>query len=250
VRTDLKPALHLPARVTEVTGTQRRTTLGHLPRGVTMVEHVMAALAGLRIDNCLVEVNALEPPGLDGSAGPYVRALNRAGRRLQPVPKPVWAVDRPIVVQQIGATLAAYPPADRELRVSYFLDYGLPSPIGMHRHTEIITPENFASALADCRTYLTEAEAQELRRQGVGVRTRINDLIVFGPHGPLENQLRFADEPARHKILDILGDLALTGHDVRGHVLACRSGHPLNVELARQILWQIEGAGKGSDQAA
>jgi UDP-3-O-acyl-N-acetylglucosamine deacetylase len=221
-----------------------------MPRGVTMVEHVLAALSGLRIDNCMVEVDNLEPPGLDGSAGPYVRALNQAGRILQPVARTIWAVDQPIIVRQSGASLAIYPPADRELHVTYFLEYGLSSPIGMQRHFETITPQNFAGALADCRTYLTEAEALELRRRGVGTRTKINDLVIFGPHGPMENRLRFADEPSRHKVLDVVGDLALTGHDIRGQVLACRSGHPLNVELARQLIRAVESNGHARKRAA
>jgi UDP-3-O-acyl N-acetylglucosamine deacetylase len=249
VRTDLKPAVEIPARADLVTGTCRRTTLGYLPRSVTLVEHVLAALAGLRIDNCVVEVNALEPPGLDGSAGPFARALQAAGQTVQPVPKPVWAVDRPVIVRQKGATLAIYPPRQQEFRVSYCLDYGLKSPIGLQRHSETITPASFRARLAECRTYLTEAEALEMRRQGIGLRTCVNDLLVFGPRGPIDNRLRFANEPCRHKILDILGDLSLTGHDIRGHVLGYRSGHPLNVELARQLVYQIEG-GKVSRLAA
>ncbi len=243
VRTDLRPPVHLPARVAEVTGTNRRTTLGHPPRCVAMVEHVLAALAGLRIDNCIVEVDAMEPPGLDGSAGPYVRALHSAGRQRQSALRPVWAVDQPVVLHQAGASLAIYPSEEQELRVSYFVDYGLRSPIVVQRRSETITPEVFSEQLADCRTYLTEAEAQEMRRQGIGTRTRLTDLVVFGPRGPIDNRLRFADEPARHKILDVVGDLALTGHDIRGHVLACRSGHPLNVEMARQLAKRIEATG-------
>lgn len=250
VRTDLTPAVHIPARIDQVTGTSRRTTLGRMPRCVTMVEHVLAACSGLRIDNCYVEVNNLEPPGLDGSAGPYVRALLKAGRQLQSARKTIWAVDQSLLVRQPGATLAIHPPVTREYRISYLLDYGLNSPIGMQRHHQTVTTRSFTSDLADCRTYLTEAEAQELQRQGIGQRTRINDLVVFGPHGPIDNTLRFADEPARHKVLDIVGDLALLGHDVRGHVVAYRSGHPLNVALARRILSAIEAVEKPAKQAA
>jgi UDP-3-O-acyl N-acetylglucosamine deacetylase len=249
VRTDLHPEVRIPARGDQVTGTNRRTTLGPMPRGVTMVEHVLAALAGLRIDNCLVEINALELPGLDGSAGPYVRALCRAGTIVQSAPRTIWAAERSIVVRQNGATLALHPPARNELRISYFLDYGQKSPIMIQRYNQTITATSFASDLADCRTYLTEDEAQEMRRQGIGVRTRISDLVVFGPRGPIDNRLRFADEPSRHKALDILGDLSLVGQDIRGHVVAYRSGHPLNVELAKQILQDIEATKLGKQAA-
>src|SRR5205823_13847418 len=104
--------------------------------------------------------------------------------------------------------------------------------------TQTVTPERFAHDVAGCRTFVLESEALELRRQGLGTRTTASDLLVFGPRGPIDNRLRFADEPARHKILDILGDLSLFGHDLRGHVVAYRSGHPLNVELVRTLTQQ------------
>ena len=93
----------------------------------------------------------------------------------------------------------------------------------------------FAQELADCRTFLLEAEARYLRSLGLGLQTTPADLLVFGPGGPIDNQLRYANEPARHKVLDVVGDLALLGVDLVGHVVACRSGHPLNAELARGL---------------
>jgi UDP-3-O-acyl-N-acetylglucosamine deacetylase len=119
--------------------------------------------------------------------------------------------------------------------VSYFLDYGLRSPIGRQVHTQVVTPGSFAQELAGCRTFILESEATELRRQGLGTRTTASDLLVFGPRGPVNNRLRFANEPARHKVLDLVGDLSLLGADLRGHVVAYRSGHPLNVELVRVL---------------
>ncbi|HXG10889.1 MAG TPA: UDP-3-O-acyl-N-acetylglucosamine deacetylase [Gemmataceae bacterium] len=235
VRTDLTPPVQIPARVDNVTGTQRRTTLGRPPAHVALVEHVLAALAGLRIDNCRVELNAPEPPGLDGSAYRFVEALRGAGAVLQPARRAVWGVATPVVVAQNGATLALHPAEDDNLTISYLLNYGPDAPIGWQIHTQTITPENFANNLAACRTFLLDHEAAELRRQGLGARTTVADLVVFGPHGPLANRLRYADEPARHKVLDIVGDLALFGADLRGHVVGYRSGHPLNVELVRVL---------------
>jgi UDP-3-O-acyl N-acetylglucosamine deacetylase len=235
VRTDLRPRTSIPACLDNVTGTQRRTTLGHPPAQIGLVEHVLAALAGLRIDNCQIELNAPEPPGMDGSSRQFVEALNNAGCVLQTARRPICAVSSPIIVEHQGATLALHPPEGDELQISYFLDYGLRSPIARQRHSEIITPESFANEIAGCRTFLLESEAHELRRQGLGVRTTTSDLVIFGDHGPIDNTLRYANEPARHKILDILGDLSLLGHDIRGHVVAYRSGHPLNVELARAL---------------
>jgi UDP-3-O-acyl N-acetylglucosamine deacetylase len=235
VRTDARPAAHVPAHVGQVTDTRRRTTLGRAPAQVGLVEHVLAALAGLRIDNCYVELDAPEPPGLDGSARGFVDALVRAGSVLQAARRPVWGVDEPVVVAQGGSTLALHPGPDDALKVSYLLDYGLDSPIGRQSHTQSVTPEGFVNDLADCRTFILESEVVELRRQGLGARTTPADLLVFGKRGPIQNCLRYANEPARHKVLDLLGDLALLGHDLRGHVVAYRSGHPLNVELVRTL---------------
>jgi UDP-3-O-acyl N-acetylglucosamine deacetylase len=235
VRSDLGPQAFIPARVEHVTDTQRRTTLGRAPLTVSLVEHVLAALAGLRIDNCYVELDAPEPPGFDGSARRFVDALEQAGILLQAARRAVWRVEHPVVVRQGGATLALHPPQAEELRISYLLDYGPASPIGWQMHTQTVTPEAFVNNVADCRTFVLEQEAQELQRQGLGVRTTTADLLVFGPCGPIDNRLRHANEPARHKVLDLIGDLSLLGHDLRGHVVAYRSGHPLNVELVRTL---------------
>lgn len=253
VRTDLRPRLHLPAHIDRVTGTQRRTTLGHPPGQIGLVEHVLAALAGLRIDNCQVELNAPEPPGLDGSARGFVSALLDAGICRQGARRPIFGVGQSLVLTARGATLALHPPlpnlfaaptepgvaVDHELHLSYFLDYGLTSPIARQVHSQLLTPGSFAQELASCRTFVLEEEATELRRLGLGTRTTAADLIVFGRRGPLDNVLRYANEPARHKVLDLVGDLALLGADLCGHIVAYRSGHPLNVELVRRLHQQL-----------
>ncbi len=243
VRTDLPKRPQVSARLENVTGTKRRTTLGTAPRCVGLVEHVLAALAGLHLDNCFVEVNAPEPPGLDGSAQGFVQVLRQAGAQLQNAPRDLWTVAAPLVVQQPRATLGLHPHSLPELRASYFLDYGLTSPIGWQTHTQAVTPESFGNDLACCRTFILEDEVLELQRQGLGKRTQVNDLLVFGRRGPIHNRLRFANEPARHKILDLVGDLSLLGVDLHGHLVAYRSGHPLNVELARALADRIAAAG-------
>jgi UDP-3-O-acyl N-acetylglucosamine deacetylase len=235
VRTDLHPRVHVPARIDQVTGTNRRTTLGQAPAQVGLVEHVLAALAGLRLDNCYVELNAPEPPGLDGSAQGFVEALQSAGVVLQPARRTVWCVDHPMVVSAGGATLALHPAPTDRLEISYLLNYGLNSPIDRQVYSGALTPETFVNDIARCRTFLLKAEAEELRRQGLGTRTTLSDLLVFGAHGPIDNHLRFANEPARHKVLDIVGDLSLLGEDLHGHIVAYRSGHPLNIALVQGL---------------
>ncbi len=250
VRTDLRPQVQIPARIDQVSGSQRRTTLGRSPAQVTLVEHVLAALAGLRIDNCFVHVNAPEPPGLDGSARGFVNMLRQAGIVLQSARRSIWCVTQPVVIAQNGATLAVHPPLADELSISYVLDYGLSSPIDRQMSTEQITPESFANELAGCRTFLLEEEAAAMRRQGLGTRATLADLLVFGRHGPIDNRLRCANEPARHKILDLVGDLSLLGHDLRGRLVAYRSGHPLNADLVRILSRQLASAENGNGVSA
>jgi UDP-3-O-[3-hydroxymyristoyl] N-acetylglucosamine deacetylase len=239
VRTDLRPRAQIPAHICNVTGTQRRTTIGHAPAQVGLVEHVLAALAGLHIDNCVVELNAPEPPGLDGSALRFVEALGEAGIELQPERRDLWCVESPVKLQTNGATLSLHPVETAGFTVSYFLDYGPTAPIIRQVHTQTITPGSFAHEIAMCRTFILESEVEELRRLGLGARTTAADLLIFGRHGPINNKVRFANEPARHKILDLIGDLSLLGADLCGHIVAYRSGHPLSIELVRTLFRQM-----------
>ena len=240
VRTDLGSQACISARVDNVTGTDRRTTLGRAPVQVGLVEHVLAALSGLRIDNCFVELDAPEPPGMDGSAQPFVRALRQAGTVMLSERRPIWTVTQPVTYRARGATITLHPLEAPELRISYLLDYGAESPIPWQIATQTITPGSFASEVATSRTFVTEDEAIALRNQGLGSRTVVTDLLVFGRQGPIDNPQRFGNEPARHKILDILGDLSLIGCDLRGHIVAYRSGHPHNVELVRLLALQMQ----------
>jgi UDP-3-O-acyl N-acetylglucosamine deacetylase len=240
VRTDVSGSEMIPAVVGSVTGTNRRTTLGRPPRHVALVEHVLAALAGLRVDNCLIHLDAAEPPGCDGSARQFVRALLKVGIVRQAASRAVWTVSRPVTLARAGATLTVHP-GEEDLKISYMLDYGARMPIGRQTHSQRITPERFTHSLADCRTFILEEEAAEFRRQGLGERMTPADLLVFGPRGPIQNRLRHADEPVRHKILDLVGDLALVGQDLRGHVVGYRSGHPLNVEMAGELCRMMAG---------
>ncbi len=240
VRTDVRPAVTITAKWDNVSGTNRRTTIGEPPTQVHLVEHVLAALSGLRIDNCEIEINASEPPGLDGSALPFVEALRDAGTTLQSSPRDIWTVREAFTVGQGRATLTIHPAADDELRLSYLLDYGPDSPIHRQRHTVVLTPESFHRELARCRTFVLDHEAETLKREGIGRHITPAEILVFGADGPIANRLRYTNEPARHKILDIIGDLALFGFDLRGHIIGCRSGHPLNVELVRMMAERLE----------
>ncbi|MEX0717994.1 MAG: UDP-3-O-acyl-N-acetylglucosamine deacetylase [Planctomycetaceae bacterium] len=244
LRTDLPGAAPIPAHIEYAVERHRRTALERDGVAVEMVEHVLAALAGLRIDNCLVELDAIEPPGLDGSAMPYVAALLDAGIVAQDRPRAALVIDKPLEVDSAcdGGRILAEPPAEDEFIIEYSLDYGPGSPVPASRYESEITPDTFAAEIASARTFILEAEVAALRAAGYGARTTARDLLVFSPDGTLvDNELRMPDECARHKLLDCIGDFALLGCDLRGRIRAERSGHRLNRELVRR-LWDRTSA--------
>ncbi|MCI0491720.1 MAG: UDP-3-O-acyl-N-acetylglucosamine deacetylase [Planctomycetes bacterium] len=240
VRHDLGPAAWVPAAVEFRIDVPRRTTLERNGVRVEMVEHVLAALAGMRVDNCEVWVNAAEMPGCDGSSRPFVEAINAVGVMEQRAPARQVVVERPVRVGDQDAWIEAQPSRTAGLSVSFELDFGPADPIGRQVYALDITPDSFSRELAPCRTFIPEKEAQAMLAQGVGQRVTPRDLLIFGPHGPIDNTLRFADECARHKALDVVGDLALTGCEVVGHVVAYRSGHRLHAELAKRLMDQAD----------
>jgi UDP-3-O-acyl N-acetylglucosamine deacetylase len=235
VRTDLPGSPAVPAHVRHVVERQRRTTIQRGAATVEMIEHVMAALSGLHIDNCIVEIDAGETPGCDGSSRAFVQALSAAGAIEQDRTRETLTIERPVTVQDGQATLTAHPGDAERLVLSYNLDYGRQTPIGKQSLFLDISPETFEHELAPSRTFLLEAEAVALRQAGIGGRATEADLLIFGPHGPIGNELRFSDECVRHKMLDMVGDLALLARDLAGHVVAHRSGHQLNAALVRAL---------------
>ena len=201
---------------------------------VQMVEHVASALAGLGIDCCLVRVSAEELPGLDGSARDFVAAIDDAGiERLGPPLEPL-VVREPCRVTDGDAWIEALPPVHPGLSVEYELDYG-PGPIGRQVLAVRVTPETYRTELAAARTFIMDAEAERLRGAGLAGHVTTRDLVVFGSDGPIDNPLRWPDECVRHKVLDLVGDLALAGRPIHAHVRASRSGHRLNAMLAARL---------------
>jgi UDP-3-O-[3-hydroxymyristoyl] N-acetylglucosamine deacetylase/3-hydroxyacyl-[acyl-carrier-protein] dehydratase len=236
LRSDLPDRPEVPALVQHVIPRQRRTTIERGPATVEMVEHVMAALAGLRVDNCLVEIDGPETPGCDGSSRAFAEALSGAGFVEQDAPRDVLVIDRPVTVREGDSVLTAFPGEAGHLVLAYQLDYGPRTPIGRQSFFVDVVPESFRDELSGSRTFLLQAEADTLRKAGIGSRTTERDLLIFGEDGVIGNELRYRDECARHKTLDLLGDLALVGKDLSGHVIAHRSGHQLNAALARKLL--------------
>jgi UDP-3-O-acyl N-acetylglucosamine deacetylase len=243
IRTDLPTPVRIPALIAHRIEAPRRTTLARQKAAVEMVEHILAALAGLQIDNCEVAANAAEMPGCDGSSGPFVEALDRAGLVEQP------AIREQLVIREItrlgdeNCWIEARPATTPGLSIRYRLDYGPGNGIGRQTLLIQVTPKTFREDLAPCRTFLLKEEADWLVAQGLGGRASLKDLLIFGEHGPLENALRFSDECVRHKILDVIGDLSLSGCDIVGQIVAHKSGHRLNAELVRVLLTECERVG-------
>ena len=231
VRHDLDGCPRIPALVRNRVETPRRSTLRLGDACVEMVEHVMAALAGLQIDNCEVWTDQPEMPGCDGSCQAIVGALDGAGLVEQEAPRTQRVVQEVLRLGNERSWIEAAPPTSLSTTLEYRLDYGSGSPIG-HQTLEIeLSPESFRHELAASRTFLLEAEANAMMAEGIGLRTTCQDLLVLGENGPVDNELRFEDECVRHKILDLIGDLALAGVDLLGKFTAYRSGHRLNGEL-------------------
>ena len=236
LRDDLSPPKPIKAAVENRIDAPRRTTLVRHGASVEMVEHIMAALAGLRIDNCEIRANSVEMPGCDGSSQPLVEALDRAGIVVQDSLRPWLVVNDVTRVGDEKSWLEARPAHHGGMSLKYRLDYGGNAAIGRQTIEITVTPESFRKELASSRTFLLKEEVQWFWDHGLGRRAGHSDLLVFDDDGPVENELRFDDECVRHKALDLVGDLALAGCDLIGHFVAYRSGHRLNGQLVRALL--------------
>jgi len=236
VRSDLPGCPRIPAVVANRIEMPRRTVLRIGEASVEMVEHVMAALAGMHVDNCEVWVDQPEMPGCDGSAQAFVAAIQRAGIVEQAAPREVFVVRQVTRLGNEECWIEARPAVGGKTVIQYELDYGSGSSIGRQSLEMTLSPRYFHLSLASSRTFMLQHEAAALREQGLGQRTTFNDLLVFDADGPIGNSLRFPDECVRHKILDMVGDFALANCDLAGRFAAYRSGHRLNAELVRTML--------------
>lgn len=204
------------------------------------IEHFLSALASLYIDNIIVEINNDEPPALDGSSQGFLHALKKAGVVLFEAEQDVFIVQEPIMVEHRGATVSIEPCHD--FKISYTLEYA--HPLLKQFFEIIVTPDDYEKQLAPCRTFCLLEEAEAIRKANLGLGANYQNTTVYGPEGVIENTLRFPDESARHKTMDLVGDLYLLGFAIKGHVKAYKSGHALNRELLRKILEQKENKEK------
>lgn len=231
VRTDLPGAPRIPADAAHVGREPRRTALEANGAAVHTVEHLLSAAMGLGVDTLRVEIDGPELPGLDGSAADYVALLDRAGLRDLPDERPTLAPAAPVTVEAGGARVTAHPAPG--LTVDYLLEY--PAPIGRQRLCVACDAASYRAQIAPARTFCLLAEVEALRAAGLGRGADTGNTLVVGPDGVIDNTLRFPDEFVRHKILDLLGDLALLPGALHARVEARRSGHDCNRALVRAL---------------
>lgn len=234
---DLPGSPPIPALVHHRVEAARRTTLRMAAATVEMVEHVLSALVGLQVDNCEIRVNQQELPGNDGSSRDAVEAILSAGIVAQDMLRSTLVIQEPLRIQD-GAQWIEFHPSSgtTSFQVRYELDYSDVASVGRQTVEFDLTPDTYRSQIASARTFVTLAEANWLKSQGLGAHASYRDLLVFDDHGPIGNTLRFSDECARHKVLDLVGDFALAGCDFRGRVVAHRTGHRLNAAMVREVL--------------
>ena len=210
----------------------RRTSIGQDQAEIHTIEHLMAALAGLKIDNLLIEMDNNEVPGLDGSSLGFLELFNQAGIKEQDKARQPFVIKDTLYVEEEGASIVVLPA--REFKISYTLNYD--HPLLKAQFLEVnLNGENFARELASSRTFCLEDEANLLQYQGLGRGANYDNTLVVGKQGVVKNRLRHEDEFVRHKILDLLGDLYLLGYPIAGHIIALKSGHALNLKMANKI---------------
>ena len=245
VRSDLTGRPRIPLKRDAVIERNRQTVIAAGEAEVGTVEHLTSALFALGLDNVEVEIDGPEVPGLDGSSLPFAQALKEGGRVDQKQPRKTFTLDVPITVQQGDATITAFPHAEG-LRLSYSLYYPSMGIHGAQSGMVDLDEERFLAEIAPARTFCLEREARALQEAGLGKGATTQNTLVLSEQGPIENSFRFQNELARHKILDLIGDLALFGADLRAHILASRRGHSANHELVRLLsrrLGELEAKG-------
>jgi UDP-3-O-[3-hydroxymyristoyl] N-acetylglucosamine deacetylase len=247
VRLDLKPApaehgirfrrtdldVEIPATLDHLARLDHATTLSRDGVSVDTVEHLLSALLALGVDDVLVEVDSPEIPVLDGSASPFVILIHEAGLKPHNSPRRALRILKTVEVKQ-GGKWARLAPADH-FRVSYAI--GFDHPLLRHQAASFrVTPESFVEQIAPARTFGFLREVEMLRRSGLALGGSLENAVVIGETGVLNSNLRFEDEFVRHKILDAIGDLALLGHPLVGHLEAEKAGHALHTALARKLM--------------
>ena len=231
VRTDLAGNPSVPAQLAYVTNTMRATTLEQGEAKVFTVEHLLSALQGMAVDNCIVEMNSVEPPVADGSSLTFVRLIEQAGIQKLDMPRRVLTVRRQHLVQEEDKFIAILPYDGFRITFTSINPHPL---LGVQFSDTEITKDNYIRDIAFARTIAFTKELAMLKKLGLGKGGTLENTIVYDDTTCL-SVLRSDDELVRHKVLDVIGDMALLGRSLKGHIIAVKSSHKLNNMLARQI---------------
>ena len=243
VRVDIDGAPRLRAHPDRLCQRMRRTAMAEGEVEVHTTEHFMSAAAGLGIDNLIIEMDAVEMPGLDGSAIEFAQALQGAGIVEQDVARRTFTLEEPVAVSVDGASIIALPWREG-LKVTYTLDdHG-----GVFTGTKMVelevTEQSFVEQIARARTFCLKQEVEQLRALGLGKGATTQNTCVFDGDSVIDTELRFSDEPARHKVLDLIGDLAMATRRLNAHIVAVRTGHRENMALVKELNRRIDNAEK------
>ncbi len=239
-RTDLDPPVELPARALMVKDTSMATSLVQGDVRLSTVEHLMSALAGLGIDNAVVEVTAAEIPIMDGSAGPFVFLIQAAGIIEQDAPKRFARIKRRVEVRD-GDKIAAFEPYDG-FKLCFTIDFDQPAFLDEHKYAEVdFSTTSYVKEVSRARTFGFMRDIEYLRSKNLALGGSMENAIVVDDKGVMnEEGLRYKDEFVRHKMLDAIGDLYLLGYGILGEYQGYKSGHGLNNQLLRELLEQPE----------
>jgi UDP-3-O-[3-hydroxymyristoyl] N-acetylglucosamine deacetylase len=233
VRTDAG-GVEIPANLDHAGPSHYATVIHSGDTVVRTIEHLMAALYALLIDDVRIELDADEVPILDGSSKPFVEAVLAAGVRELDVAREYIQLIRPVEVVEQEKRIAAYP--CREYRVTYAIEFDHPGLRHQRLTASLWGGRQFVDKLAPARTFTFARDVEALRARGLALGGSLDNAVVIGDEGILNPELRFEDEFVRHKMLDLTGDLSLLAHPLRAHVVALRAGHELHARLARRIL--------------
>jgi len=230
-RTDLDN-FEIPATGRNVAKVSYATSLMRQGVLISTTEHLLSSLIGMGIDNVIVELDNLELPILDGSALPYVEAYREAGIKIQRRKREAIKVLRPVEVREGDKFIGLYPGSG--YRIQYTIDF--PAPIGRQKTSIDLAAETYGTFIAPARTFGYKADEKKLRDMGLIRGASPENAIVLSPKGPENGPLRFSDEYVRHKVLDLIGDLALAGRRIEGHVVAERAGHAMHTALVAKLM--------------
>lgn len=244
--------LEIPAAAEYLSHINHATCLARDGVRIETVEHVLAAFNALGVDNVVVELDGAEVPIMDGSSSPFIYLIHEAGIRKLGAPRRYIKLNRPVSVAEGGRFVAAYP--SDSLRLSYTINFD--HPLLRHQECSIdVNETSFAEDIAPARTFGFMKDVELMRQSGLALGGSLDNAVVLGETGVLNNPLRFPDECVRHKILDLLGDLVLLGKPLLAHVVALRAGHALHTRLVEAVLadesaWELSVAPDRGQEAA